>query len=131
MIYYASKNLMDSETQYSCVEKLAFATVIAVQKFRHYILLRTTTVLADQNPMYYILTHQVLGGKYSHWIVILLEFELEFANASSKKSLVFTELMCDLPCAVTDYEPNYLFPDEFMFLISTTNLWYGYLIIYL
>ena len=56
VIYYASKNLMDSETLYSRVEKLALATVIAVQKFRHYILLHTTTVLADQNPMYYILT---------------------------------------------------------------------------
>ena len=71
VIYYASKNLMDSETRYSRMEKLALATVIAVQNFRHYILLRTTTVLADQNPMYYILTRQVLGGKYSQWIVIL------------------------------------------------------------
>ena len=56
MIYYASKNLMDSETRYSRVEKLELATVIVVQKFRAYILLHTTTVLADQNPMYYILT---------------------------------------------------------------------------
>ena len=62
MIYYASKNLMDSETRYSHVEKLALAMVIAVQNSRHYILLRTTTVLADQNPMYYILTHQELKG---------------------------------------------------------------------
>ena len=69
VIYYSSKNLMDSKTRYSRVDKLALAMVIAVQKFRHYILLRTTTVLADQNPMYYILTHQVLGGKYSQWIV--------------------------------------------------------------
>ena len=52
VIYYASKNLMDSETQYSHVEKLALATIIAVQKFHHYILLRITTVLADQNLMY-------------------------------------------------------------------------------
>ena len=65
VIYYASKNLMDFETLYSHMEKLALATVIVVQKFRHYILLRTTTELADQNPMYYILTHQVLGGKHS------------------------------------------------------------------
>ena len=64
MIYYASKNLMDSKTRYSCVEKLALATVIVVQKFRHYILLHTTTVLADHNPMYHILTRQVLEGKY-------------------------------------------------------------------
>ena len=30
VIYYASKNLIDSETHYSHVEKLALATVIAV-----------------------------------------------------------------------------------------------------
>ena len=60
------------------MEKLALAMVIAVQKFRHYILLHTTTVLANRNPMYYSLTHQVLGGKYSRWIVILQEFDLEF-----------------------------------------------------
>ena len=63
VIYYASKNLMDFETRYSHVEKLAFAMVITVQKFHHYILLHTTTVLVDQNLMYYILTRQVLRGK--------------------------------------------------------------------
>ena len=47
--------------------------VIAVHKFRHYILLCTTTIYVDSNPMYYILTRQVLGGKYSRWIVILQE----------------------------------------------------------
>ena len=82
VIYYASKNLIDSETWYSLVEKLALDTVIAIQKFHHNILLCTTTVLADQNPMYYILTRQVLGGKYSHWIVILQEFNLEFSKAT-------------------------------------------------
>ena len=66
VIYYASKNLINSKTCYSHVEKLALAMVIAVQKFCHYILLHTTTVLVDQNPMYYILTCQVLRGKYSH-----------------------------------------------------------------
>ena len=71
VIYYTSKNLIDFETRYSHVENLALAMVIVVQKFCHYILLRTTTVLADQNLTYYILTCQVLGGKYSHWIVIL------------------------------------------------------------
>ena len=65
MIYYASKNLMDSETHYSHVEKLALAMVIVVQNFHHYILLRTTTVLTNRNPIYYIVNCQVLGGKYS------------------------------------------------------------------
>ena len=47
VIYYASKNLIDSETRYSHMEKPTLSTVIAVQKFHHYILLRTTTVLVD------------------------------------------------------------------------------------
>ena len=111
VIYYASNNLMDSETWYSRVEKLALATVIVVQKFRHYIFLRTTTILADQNPMYYVLTRQVLGGKYSLWIVILQEFDLEFSKATSKKSLVFAELMCDIPCASMESKPSDSFPD--------------------
>ena len=113
------------------MEKLALAIVIAIKKFLHYILLHTTMVLADQNPMYYILTRQMLGGKYSYWIVILQEFDLEFAKDTSKKSLVFVELMCDLPCALMDTKPSDSFPDEFLFLISTNDLWYGDFIIYL
>ena len=131
MIYYASKNLMDSETQYSCMEKLALAMVIVVQKICHYILLRITTVLAYQKPMYYILNRQVLRGKYSRWIVILKEFDLEFSKATSKKSLVFFKLMCDIPCASMEFDPSDSFLDEFLFLIRTTNPWYGYLLIYL
>ena len=71
VIYYLSKSLLDSETRYSHVEKITLATVIVVQSFHHYILLRTTIMLADQNPMHYILTRRVIGGKYSRWIVIL------------------------------------------------------------
>ena len=81
--------------------------------------------------MYYILTRQVLGGKYSQWIAILQEFDLEFSKATSKKCLVFAELMCDLPCASTESEPSDSLPDEFLFLISTTDPWYGDLLIYL
>ena len=111
VIYYLSKSLLDSETRYSHVEKLALATVIVVQIFHHYILLHATIVLVDQNPMCYIFTHQVLRGMYSHWIVIMQKFNLEFTKATSKKSLVFTDLMCHLPCALIKVEPNDSFPN--------------------
>ena len=81
--------------------------------------------------MYYILTHHVFWGKYSQWIVILQDFDLEFSKATSKKSLVFAELLCDLPCASKESEPSDSFLDEFLFLISTTDPWYGYFLIYL
>ena len=39
--------------------------------------------------------------------------------------------MCDIPCATIESESSDSFSDEFLFLISTTNPWYGYLLIYL
>ena len=81
--------------------------------------------------MYYILTCQVLGGKYSRWIVILQEFDLEFEKSTSKKSLVFVELMCDLPHGTMETKPIHSLPDEFFFLINTNYPWFGDLIVYL
>jgi hypothetical protein len=81
--------------------------------------------------MYHILTRQVLGGKYSKWIIILQEFDLEFAKSKAKKSLVFAELICDLPHTDEDTEPNDSLPDESMFLISTSDPWYGDILLYL
>jgi hypothetical protein len=78
VIYYLSRSLTTTETKYLHVEKLALAAVQAVQRFRHYILLRKTTVISNCNPMQHILTCQLLGGKYSKWIVILQEFDLDF-----------------------------------------------------
>ena len=131
VVYYLSYNLLDTETRYAYVEKLALATICAIQRFRHYILLRTTTVVSDCNHMTYILSQQLLGGKYSKWIVILQEFDLEFTTAKSKKSLVFAELICSLPSSSTPSHLEDHIPDETLFLISTLNPWYGDIIIYL
>jgi hypothetical protein len=97
VIYYLSRSIMPTEIKYLHVKKLALAAVQAVQCFRHYILSHKTTVISNCNPMQHILTRQFLGGKYSKWIVILQEFNLEFERAKSKKSLVFAELICNFP----------------------------------
>jgi hypothetical protein len=49
------------------------------------------------NPFQYMLTRGVIGRKISRWIVILQEFDLDFVLAKSKKSLVFAELISELP----------------------------------
>eukprot|EP00253_Pinus_taeda_P025494 PITA_25494 len=119
------------EMKYSYVEKLALAAVQAIQIFRHYVLFRKTTILSDCNPMTYVLSRQLLGGKYSKWIVILQEFDLEFKKSKSKKALVFTELLCDLPSSSNDATSEEAIVDENFFLICSIDLWYGDIIIYL
>jgi hypothetical protein len=70
VIYYLSRSLTPIEIKYLHVKKLALAAIQVVQCFRHYILSRKTTVISNCNPMQHILTRQLLGGKYSKWIMI-------------------------------------------------------------
>jgi hypothetical protein len=88
-------------------------------------------VIMNLSPMYHILTRQVLEGKYFKWIVILQEFNLKFAKSKDKKSLVFAELIYDLPHADEDTEPNDSLPNESLFLISMSDPWYGDILLYL
>ena len=78
VIYYLSRALAGPELRYSHVEKLALTVVYVVQRLRHYILLRTMTVVADVNPFQYVLSRRIIGGKLNKWIVILQEFDLDF-----------------------------------------------------
>jgi hypothetical protein len=58
VIYYISKNLSGPPLKYNHEEKLALVVVLAVQKLCHYILLRTTKVIVDSNPMKYLLSRR-------------------------------------------------------------------------
>jgi hypothetical protein len=65
VIYYVSKNLSGPPLKYKHEEKLALAVVLTVQKLRHYILLRSTKVVTDSNPMQYLLSRQQVNGKFT------------------------------------------------------------------
>eukprot|EP00253_Pinus_taeda_P025337 PITA_25337 len=130
-IYYLSRNFNDTEIKYSYVENLALAAVEAIQRFRHYVLFRKTTILSNCNPMTYILSRQLLGDKYLKWIAILQEFDLEFKKSKSKKAMVFTELLCNLPSSSNDATSEEAIVDENLFLISSSDLWYKDITIYL
>ena len=121
VIYYLSPNLVGPEHNYSHVEKLALAVVHAVQHLQHYILLCKTTMVAYVNPFQYVLTRRIIGGKYNKWIVILQEFDLDFASAKSKKSIVFAKLIFDFPRLDKDVIHVDSFVDEHIFLVSSSE----------
>ena len=119
------------EVHYYHVEKLALATVHAVQWLRHYILLLQTLVVSHVNPFQFVLTQKMIGGKCNKWIVILPEFDLEFVSAKSKKSLIFAKLISGFPNLDEEEVHEDSLNDEHIFLISTSDPWYGDIFIYL
>ena len=77
-------------------------TVHAVQRLRHYILLRQTMVIAHIHLFQFFLTMRMIGGKYNKWIFILQEFDLEFVSTKSKNSLISMKHISDIPTLKED-----------------------------
>ena len=70
-------------------------------------------------------------GRYSKWIVILSEFDLVFNIPKAKKSLVFVELMAGLRRVSQPQQDLESLPDDFLFLIDSSDPWYGAILLYL
>jgi hypothetical protein len=73
----------------------------------------------------------MIGGKFSKWIVILQEFDLEFRSAKSKNSLVFIKLLSDFPGNGEEVSYDESLVDDHLFLIDSYDLWYRTIIVYL
>jgi hypothetical protein len=131
VIYYINKNISGPPPKYNDDEKLSLVVVLAVQKPRHYILLRTTKFVVDYNPMQYLLSHRRINDKFSRWISILQEYDLELSTPKSKKSLVLAELITMFPSYAKGSPINMDFPDEHLFFIPSDDPWYIDLLIYL
>jgi hypothetical protein len=131
VIYYLIQGLVGLELNYSHIENLALVAVHAVQRFHHYILLRKTTVVAIVNQFQYVLTWRVIGRKISIWIFILQEFDLDFVSAKSKNSLVFIELISELLVESGDVTPEESLIKGDIFMISSSDTWYGDILVYL
>ena len=84
VIYYLSGSLFGLELNCSHIEKIALATIHAVQWFHHYVMLHKTIVIAIVNLFQYMLTQCVIDRKINRWIVILQEFDLDFVSVKSK-----------------------------------------------
>ena len=88
-------------------------------------------VIFDANPMKYILSCQILGGRYSKWVVILSEFDLIFSTPKANKSLVFVELMAGLPRVSQPLQELEKLPDDSLFLMDSSDPWYEDILVYL
>ena len=88
-------------------------------------------IVADVNTFQYVLSRQIVGGKFNKWIVVLQDFDLDFQSVKSKKSLVFVELIVEFPVEEDVAIEEDSFPDEHIFFISTSDPWYRYILVYL
>lgn len=102
---------------------LDLTIVLSSQKLCYYTLTGKTKVVANSNPMQYILGRQLITSKFTQWIIILEELDLDFTNPKTKKGLSFVKFITNLPTSQIEPPINGTLPNEQLFLTTTDDPW--------
>ncbi|XP_056847422.1 uncharacterized protein LOC130498094 [Raphanus sativus] len=86
-IYYVSKSLLDAETRYSHLEKLALALVNAARKLRPNFQAHQIVVVTSF-PIKAVLHKPEVSGRLAKWAIELGEYDVIFRHATAIKSQV-------------------------------------------
>ncbi|WZZ59938.1 uncharacterized protein LOC106384627 [Brassica napus] len=105
-IFYISKTLLDAETRYPLMEKLAFTVVTSARKLRPYFQSYTIIILTTF-PLRMILHSPSQSGLLAKWANELSEYDVEYRPGTFKKSQVLADFLVELPTGdMTKTEPD-------------------------
>ncbi|XP_070026640.1 uncharacterized protein [Nicotiana sylvestris] len=93
-IYYVGKSLLDAETRYPHLEKLALALIMASRKLRPYFQCHLISVVTAY-PLRNILHKQELSGRLAKWAIELSEFDILYQPRTAIKSQVLADFVAD------------------------------------
>ncbi|KAL5840569.1 hypothetical protein ACOSQ4_013177 [Xanthoceras sorbifolium] len=93
-VYYISKTLLDAETRYTQLEKLALALITAVRKLRPYFQCHTISVLTTF-PLKNVLYKPELSGRLVKWTVELSEHDISYQPRTAIKSQALADFIAD------------------------------------
>src|SRR3989442_1253439 len=117
-IYYISKKLLPAEVKYNLIEKTCLAVVWAVRKLQHYFKSYKVTIVSKMDPMQYLYKTPTLAGKLSRWLILMLEFDIEFVTRKTVKGRAVAEFLAENPVEETD-EWEFSFPDEHLMNVES------------
>src|SRR2546421_6461008 len=96
-IYYISKKLLPAEVKYSLIKKTCLAVVWAIKKLQHYFKSYKVTIVSKMDPMQYLYRTPTLAGELSRWLILMSEFDIEFATKKTVKGRAVAEFLAENP----------------------------------
>nr|CAN70398.1 hypothetical protein VITISV_039104 [Vitis vinifera] len=127
--YYLSKRMLEYEYRYIMIERLCLALVWATRRLRHYVTEYSILLVSRLDPLRYLFDRPVLIGRLTRWLVLLIEFDIQYVTHKSAKRSIVADHLASL--LVSDDRPvDDVFPDEqFVSVTSISGFGIGILLI--
>ena len=93
-VYYVSKRLLDVETKYPELEKLALALMVASRKLRPYFHAHPIEVLTNY-PLCQVLQKPEASSRLLKWAIELGQFEVNFCPRTTIKGQALADFMAE------------------------------------
>ncbi|MCO5569244.1 hypothetical protein L7F22_022955 [Adiantum nelumboides] len=74
-IYFTSKVMTQGQKGYTDIEQLVFSLIVAIRKFRSYLLPKPFIILTLEHNLPYAIQHMSISSKISKWVLELQEYE--------------------------------------------------------
>ena len=104
-VFYISRSLVDAETRYPAMEKLALAVVTAARKLRPYFQSHSIVVMTTQ-PLRSFLHSPNQSGRLTKWAVELSEYDIDYRIRTYAKSQVLADFFIELPASESETTTN-------------------------
>ena len=96
-IYYLSKRMLEYETRYIMIELFYLALLWATQRLRHYMIEYSVQLVSLLDSMRYLFDMPVLTSRLMRWLVLLIEFDIQYVTQKSTKGSVLAIHLASLP----------------------------------
>ena len=124
-IYYLSKRMLEYETRYIMIERFCLALVWATRRLRHYMTKYSVQLVSRLDPLRYLFDRPVLTSRLMRWLVLLIEFNIQYVTQKSIKGSVLAYHLALLP--VTDSRViDDDFPDKKITGVTSLSSWRMY-----
>jgi hypothetical protein len=105
LVYFVSKVLSLSKKNYTELEKVFYAVLMASRKLRHYFQAYHITVPSSQ-PLKNIMRNIEATGRIGKWAAELNEFSIDYVHRSSIQSQVLADFIADWTPGAQEEETN-------------------------
>ncbi|MCO5593379.1 hypothetical protein L7F22_047391 [Adiantum nelumboides] len=112
-IYFTSKVMTQEQKGYTDIEQLVFSLIVAIRKFRSYLLPKPFIILTLEHNLPYAIQHMSISSKISKWVLELQEYEYTFIVEDSTRTSLADVLTYKL-----DFSPQGEIEDAYTLLFD-------------